>query len=139
MENTFFVDSDKLSEAALAKKHRLENDPSSRTDHMKYMEGMDRIDSDIMTKVMGEVGGFDYDSYTAIDVKRALEHEERTIEDLKAMLSPAAEPFWSRWHRRRRQRPESISAIPFTFSLLCTSPITARTIACTADSTATTT
>ena len=93
MENTFFVDSDKLSEAALAKKHRLENDPSSRTDHMKYMEGMDRIDSDIMTKVMGEVGGFDYDSYTAIDVKRALEHEERTIEDLKAMLSPAAEPF----------------------------------------------
>lgn len=93
MENTFFVDSDKLSEAALAKKHRLENDPSRRTDHMKYMEGMDRIDSDIMTKVMGEVGGFDYDSYTAIDVKRALEHEERTIEDLKAMLSPAAEPF----------------------------------------------
>ena len=93
MENTFFVDSDKLSEAALAKKHRLENDPSSRTDHMKYMEGMDRIESDIMTKVMDEVGGFDYDSYTAVDVKRALEHEERTIEDLKAMLSPAAEPF----------------------------------------------
>ena len=43
MENNFFVDSDKLSEKALEKKHRLENDPSSRTDHMAYMEGMEQI------------------------------------------------------------------------------------------------
>ena len=41
-ENDFFVDSEKLSEAALAKKHRLESDPSSRADHMEYMPGMEK-------------------------------------------------------------------------------------------------
>ncbi len=34
MENQFFVDSEYLSEKALAKKHKLETDPSSRTNHM---------------------------------------------------------------------------------------------------------
>ena len=52
MENQYFVDSDKLSEAALKKKHLLENDPSSRTDHMAYMEGMEQIKSDVMDNVL---------------------------------------------------------------------------------------
>ena len=42
-ENQFFVDSDKLSEEALAHKHLLENDPSCRTNHMEYMEGMEQV------------------------------------------------------------------------------------------------
>ena len=46
-ENQFFIDSDKLSEAALEHKHKLETDPSSRTNHMEYMEGMEQIDSEI--------------------------------------------------------------------------------------------
>ena len=33
-ENHFFVDSEKLSEKALAKKHQLETDPSCRRDPM---------------------------------------------------------------------------------------------------------
>ena len=41
MENQFFVDSEYLSEKALAKKHKLETDPSSRTNHMEYMPGME--------------------------------------------------------------------------------------------------
>lgn len=93
MKNDFFVDSDKLSEKALAKKHRLENDPSFRTDHMKYMEGMEQIGTDIRDKVIAAMNDYDYDSYTSKDVMRALEHESCTIEDLKALLSPAAEPF----------------------------------------------
>jgi 2-iminoacetate synthase len=93
MENNFFVDSGKLSEEALAKKHRLENDPSFRADHMKYMEGMDQIGTEIRDKVMTGMNAYDYDSYTAKDVIRALEHENCTIEDFKALLSPAAEPF----------------------------------------------
>ncbi len=92
-ENNFFVDSSKLSEAALEKKHRLEQDPSSRTDHMKYMPGMEQIKSDVMEKVMTHVNSYDYDKYTAADVKRALESERCTIEDFKALLSPAAAPF----------------------------------------------
>lgn len=93
MENQFFVDSGKLSPAALERKHRLENDPSSRTDHMAYMEGMERIDSDIMERVMTQMNSYDYHRYTARDVQTALEHETCTIEDFKALLSPAAEPF----------------------------------------------
>ena len=56
-ENQFFVDSDKLSEKALEKKHRLETDPSVRTNHMEYMEGMEQISSDIMEKSAGADGG----------------------------------------------------------------------------------
>ena len=41
-ENQFFIDSDKLSEAALERKHKLETDPSSRTNHMEYMPGMEQ-------------------------------------------------------------------------------------------------
>lgn len=92
-QNQFFVDSDKLSSAALAHKHLIENDPSARTDHMEYMEGMERISSGIMDKVLGEVAGFDYNKYNAADVKRAINSETCSIEDFKALLSPAAMPF----------------------------------------------
>lgn len=92
-QNQFFVDSDKLSGAALAHKHLIENDPSARTDHMEYMEGMERISSGIMDKVLGEVAGFDYNKYNAADVKRAINSETCSIEDFKALLSPAAMPF----------------------------------------------
>ena len=40
MENKFFVDSEYLSPEALEKKHRLENDPKSRSDHMEYLPGI---------------------------------------------------------------------------------------------------
>lgn len=93
MDNRFFVDGAHLSPAALEKKHKLENDPSSRTNHMEYMNGMEHIDSDIMEKVLSEIEGYDYSSYTAKDVKTALQHESCSVEDLKALLSPAAEPF----------------------------------------------
>lgn len=93
MENQFLIDSDKLSPAALEKKHKLENDPSSRTNHMEYMEGMEVIKSDVREKVMAQMKSYDYNKYTAKDVKAALEHESCTAEDFKALLSPAAEPF----------------------------------------------
>ncbi len=102
MENSFFIDSDKLSPAALEKKHRLENDPSSRTNHMEYMEGMEIIHSDICEKVMSQVAGYDYSKYTAHDVIAALEHENCSIEDFKALLSPAAEPFLERIAQRAK-------------------------------------
>jgi 2-iminoacetate synthase len=93
MENQFYVDSNKLSKAALERKHKLETDPSCRTNHMEYMKDMEQIKSDVITRVMNEVGSFDYDKYTSGDVFAALDHENCTIEDLKALLSPAAEPY----------------------------------------------
>lgn len=93
MENNFLIDSDKLSAEALERKHRLENDPSSRTDHMEYMPGMDVIESDIQSKVLSAMEAYDPSAYSAKDVLRALEHNTCTVEDFKALLSPAAEPF----------------------------------------------
>lgn len=102
MDNKYFVDSDKLSEAALKKKHELENNPESRTNHMEYMNGMEQINSDICGKVISEMKSYDYDSYTAADVRAALSHENCTVEDLKALLSPAAEPFLEKMAERAR-------------------------------------
>lgn len=102
MENSFFVDSGKLSQKALEKKHKLENDPSSRTDHMQYMPGMEQIRSDICEKVMSKVKEYDSAAYTAKDVKAALEHDRCTVEDLCALLSPAAEPFLEQMAERAR-------------------------------------
>ncbi|MCC8140388.1 MAG: 2-iminoacetate synthase ThiH [Lachnospiraceae bacterium] len=101
-ENQFFVDSDKLSEKVLAKKHRLEQDPSSRTNHMEYMEGMERIDSDIMSRVLGQMDSYDYESYTDADVRRALSDETCSVEDFKALLSPAAVPHLEEMAQRAK-------------------------------------
>ncbi len=102
MENKFFVDSKHLSHAALEKKHKLETDPSSRKDHMEYMPGMEIIESDICEKVMRQMHSYDYSKYTASDVKAALEHENCSIEDFKALLSPAGEPFLEQMAQRAR-------------------------------------
>ena len=93
MENQFLIDSEYLSAEALEKKHRLETDPSSRKSHMEYMPGMEQITSDVMEKVMSQMNSYDYEKYTAKDVKAALEHETCSIEHFKALLSPAAAPF----------------------------------------------
>lgn len=100
MENDFLVDSEHLSPAALEKKHRLENDPSSRINHMKYLEGMDQIDLSLRLRVMKEMAEYDPSEYTARDVQRALEQETCSVEDLKTLLSPAAEPFLEQMARR---------------------------------------
>ena len=93
MDNQFFIDSEYLSQQAVEKKHSLENNPESRTNHMEYMKGMEQIESDVMETVLSQMKGYDYSSYTAKDVIKALEHEVCTIDDFKALLSPAAEPF----------------------------------------------
>ena len=102
MENQFCVDSEHLSPEALAKKHRLETDPSSRKNHMEYLPGMEVIESDVCANVMAQMNSYDYSKYTAADVKAALEHDNCTIEDFKALLSPAAEPFLEQMAQRAR-------------------------------------
>ena len=103
MENQFLVDSEYLSPEALAVKHRLETDPSSRKDHMEYLPGMEIIESDVCGKVMSQMEQYEADRYTAKDVRAALEHETCTIEDFKALISPAAEPFLEQMAERARR------------------------------------
>lgn len=102
MENQFFVDSSHLSAKALEKKHRLETDPSFRTNHMEYLSGMEKIESDICEKVISHMDSYDYSKYTAKDVKSALEHDVCSVEDFKALLSPAAEPFLEQMAQKAR-------------------------------------
>ncbi|MBR2878096.1 MAG: 2-iminoacetate synthase ThiH [Clostridia bacterium] len=102
MENNFFVDSGHLSAEALRKKHLLETDPSFRKNHMEYLPGMEKIESDICKNVIEQMNSFDYSKYTAKDVKAALEHDVCTVEDFKALLSPAAEPFLEQMAERAR-------------------------------------
>lgn len=71
----------------------LEDMKKNRIDHMKYLPDMEVLDSDIMDRVVAEMEAYDYDKYTAADVRAALSHEYRTLEDFKALLSPAAQPF----------------------------------------------
>lgn len=84
---------DQINESILndeIREHLKEN----RIDHMKYLEGMEVLeDSDIGEEVVRQMEAYDYDIYTASDVRRALLHEHCTVEDFKALLSPAAQPF----------------------------------------------
>lgn len=63
------------------------------TDHMKYTDDMEAIDSDIMDRVIAEMNSYDADIYTAKDVKEALAAEICSVDNFKALLSPAALPF----------------------------------------------
>ena len=102
MENRFYIDSEYLSEAALEKKHKLETEPSSRKNHMEYLPDMEQINSDVCESVISQMQNYDYGKYTAKDVRTALEHEVCSIEDFKALLSPAAEPFLEQMAQRAR-------------------------------------
>lgn len=72
-----------------------------RIDHMKYLPDMEILeDSDIGDQVVSRMKAYDYNKYTADDVKRALEAEYLSTEDFGALLSPAAEPFLEQMARR---------------------------------------
>ena len=119
MENQFLVDSEYLSPEALAVKHRLETDPSSRKDHMEYLPGMEIIESDVCGKVMTQMEQYEADRYTAKDVRAALEHETCTIEDFKALISPAAEPFLEQMaERARRETSKHFGNTVYLFTTL---------------------
>lgn len=102
MENNFFIDSEFLSKEALERKHELENNPASRKNHMEYLPGMEVIKSDIRDKVISAMNSYDYSKYTGKDVLNALEHKTCSIDDFKALLSPAAEPFLEKMAERAR-------------------------------------
>lgn len=62
-------------------------------DVMTYREGMDELDPTTLNTVLDAVKAYDPDSYTSADVERALANDECSLEDFKALLSPAAESY----------------------------------------------
>ena len=80
----------------------LETDPSYRKNHMEYLPGMEIIESDVCSKVIEAMNSYDYTQYTKQDVLRALHHDTCSIEDFKALLSPAAEPYLEQMAQKAR-------------------------------------
>ena len=89
----YYIDSNELPPKALKRKHQLEEDPTCRSNPMEYLPDMEVISSDIKDKVRKAMDEFDYKAYTASDVERALSNPTCSIEDFKALLSPAALPY----------------------------------------------
>lgn len=135
----YFVDSDKLPQEALARKHRLEQDASFRTNHMEYMEGMQVIDSDIKDKVLAAMDAYDYDSYTAADVERALSHESCTSRTLRHCCHRQQHRIWNRWQGKQRRSRRIILEIRSISSHRFILQTIARTTAFTVASTVITT
>lgn len=63
------------------------------TDHMGYYPRQERLGSGLMDQVLTRVAATDFAVYTSRDVRAALSHRTRTIDDFAALLSPAAAPL----------------------------------------------
>lgn len=81
----------KINESIMSESVR-EDMKEKRIDHMTYMEDMEVLDSDIAEQVLKAMDAYDYNRYTEEDVMRAIESENRTLDDFGALLSPAALP-----------------------------------------------
>lgn len=76
------------------------------TDIMAYLPGMEQIESDVCRQVMSYWQEYDataYNAYDAAAVQAALARPHCDIEDFKALLSPAAEPFLEQMAARASQ------------------------------------
>ena len=79
-----------------------EHNAEERCDHMTYMADMEQIPHEILDKVVAEINSYRAEDYTASDVIRAIESDSCSLEDFKALLSPAAEPFLEQIARKAR-------------------------------------
>ncbi|MBP1583497.1 MAG: 2-iminoacetate synthase ThiH [Victivallales bacterium] len=89
----YLIDSEKLSPEALARKHQLENDKSSRTNIMDYLPGQQVIQSDLKDRLLAALEAFQPESFNTASVRRALDSDYCSVADFQALLSPAAAPF----------------------------------------------
>ncbi|MCI8483676.1 MAG: 2-iminoacetate synthase ThiH [Lachnospiraceae bacterium] len=84
----------------------MDEKQQERSSHMKYLEGMEQIESDILEKVITAREKYRPGNYTSEDVRNGLNAEERTIEDFAALLSPAAEPFLEEMAQKAKEETE---------------------------------
>ena len=111
----------------------LEDQKKNRIDHMKYMPGMEDIGSEILDQVVDAMHAYDYDKYTAADVKQHTVPEHRKI----------LRRFYHRQHclsskrlpRQRRLRQENILETASICSHRSILRIIVKIIAFTVDST----
>ncbi len=63
------------------------------TNHMEYMDGMDKTDHQIMSRVLEMTNKYEPLVFTSEDVRKVLFQENIGIDGLKVLLSPAAQPY----------------------------------------------
>lgn len=68
-------------------------DQSKLIDHMKYLPGMEVLDSDMLDQVVAIRNSFNNDDFTDKDVRLALSKEHLEPRDFMALLSTAAAPY----------------------------------------------
>ena len=132
MENSHINDS-------ILSEEILEDQKKNRIDHMTYLPGMENIGSDILDQVVSAMKAYDYDTFTAADVRRALAHQNRTAGRFSSTALSCRPSFPGRNRSGSPVRkPGNISATAFTCSHPFTLPTTVKTTVFTAVSTATT-
>ena len=72
-------------------------------DHMSYLPDMEQIDSPVMDEVLSAVRAYDYNQYTAQDVRAALSQRVIDPAAFAVLLSPAAQPFLEEMAARATQ------------------------------------
>ena len=133
------MEKEHLNESILSKEI-LEDQKKNRIDHMRYLPGMEILESDVMDQVITAMNGYDYHRYTKADVRRAITRENRTPEDFAALLSPAALPLLEEIAQASSRSSSTwplISATASTCLHRFISQTTVKTIASTVVSTAT--
>ena len=100
-------------------------DQSKLIDHMKYLPGMEVIDSDMLDQVVAIRSSFNNDDFTDKDVRLALSKEHLDPRDFMALLSTAAAPFLEEMAQKahlvtRRHFGNNISLLtPIYFANYC--------------------
>ncbi|MPB72351.1 thiamine biosynthesis protein ThiH [Campylobacter fetus subsp. testudinum] len=64
-----------------------------RTDHMRYLPHQEVISHDVMNKIFKEWEETEFENFTKDDVITAINANNRSIDNFKALLSPEAAPF----------------------------------------------
>lgn len=100
-------------------------DQSKLIGHMKYLPGMEVIDSDMLDQVVAIRSSFNNDDFTDKDVRLALSKEHLDPRDFMALLSTAAAPFLEEMAQKahlvtRRHFGNNISILtPIYFANYC--------------------
>ena len=95
----------KMNESILSEQI-LEDMKENRIDHMKYLDDMEVLDSDVDKQVVEAMNAYDYNQYTAADVRRAIYKEHRRI--LQHFCPRPHFRCWKRWPRWPRKKQENI-------------------------------
>lgn len=64
-----------------------------KTNHMEYLPHQEAINSNIMDIILDEWERTDFNKFNSNDVLAAISKDKKDLNDLKALLSPAAAPF----------------------------------------------